>query len=65
MSLQYDQHRRDQDARMTARIIERNKQAKRNAREWARRAADACRKQNFTLARNLIVQAESELASVG
>lgn len=61
MTNQCDKHRRDYDAQCAARQIAHIKQAKRNRREWLRRAADACRKGQTELARNLIVRAEQEL----
>ena len=61
MNVQCDQHRRDHDKRVTARIITAQKQAKRNRREWLRRAAAACIEGKTTLARNLIDRAEQEV----
>jgi len=60
MQYQCDKHRRDHDSREAAKQIAHIKQAKRNRREWLRRAADACRKGHTHLARNLIVRAEQE-----
>ena len=63
MIVQCDKHRRDHDNRVAARQIAHIKQAKRNKREWLRRAADACRKGQTELARNLIVRAEQEITA--
>ena len=62
MTNQCDQHRRDHDDRVAARQIAHIKQAKRNKREWLRRAADACRNGKTELAVNLIHRAEQELS---
>ena len=64
MTNQCDQHRRDHDKAVVARHIAHIKQAKRNKREWLRRAADACRKGKTELARNLIERAEQELSAI-
>ena len=63
MIVQCDKHRRDYDAQCAARQIAHIKQAKRNKREWLRRAADACRKGKIELAVNLIHRAEQELVA--
>ena len=64
MIVQCDKHRRDHDDRVAARQIAHIKQAKRNKREWLRRAADACRKGDIGTARALLSRADHAMGNV-
>ena len=64
MTNQCDQHRRDHDKAVVARHIAHIKQAKRNKREWLRRAADACRKGDIGTARALLSRADHAMGNV-